>query len=94
MRKAGEEEITQAMTMGITFKGAKLRKPVEEKVGGVHFQHSGCKRRLRKRILPARRIITADFSRQMSSRILHRLNNRLCAILKPVRRNRILLSRK
>ena len=32
MRKAGEEEITQAITMGITFKGAKLRKPVEEKV--------------------------------------------------------------
>ena len=33
MRKAGEEEITQAMTVGITFKGAKLKtNPTEEKV--------------------------------------------------------------
>ena len=33
MRKAAEEEITQAMTVGITFKGAKLKaKPTEEKV--------------------------------------------------------------
>lgn len=33
MRKAAEEEITQAMTVGITFKGAKLKaKPAEEKV--------------------------------------------------------------
>jgi hypothetical protein len=33
MRKAAEEEITQAMTTGITFKGAKLKaKPAEEKV--------------------------------------------------------------
>ena len=33
MRIAAEEEITQAMTVGITFKGAKLKaKPTEEKV--------------------------------------------------------------
>ena len=33
MRKAAEEEITQAMTVGITFKGAKLKaKPTEEKI--------------------------------------------------------------
>ena len=33
MRKADDEEITQAMTSGIVFKGAKLKtKPTEEKV--------------------------------------------------------------
>ena len=33
MRKADDEEITQAMTSGIVFKGAKLKtKPQEEKV--------------------------------------------------------------
>ena len=33
MRKADDEEITQAMTSGIVFKGAKLKtKPTEDKV--------------------------------------------------------------
>lgn len=31
-RNVSDEEITIAMTTGITFKGAKLRKPQEEKV--------------------------------------------------------------
>ena len=31
-RNVSDEEITTAMTTGITFKGAKLRKPQEEKV--------------------------------------------------------------
>lgn len=31
-RNVSEDEITTAMTVGITFKGAKLRKPTEEKV--------------------------------------------------------------
>ena len=31
-RNVSDEEITTAMTTGITFKGAKLRKPLEEKV--------------------------------------------------------------
>lgn len=31
-RHVSEEEITTAMTVGITFKGSKLRKPQEEKV--------------------------------------------------------------
>ncbi|MCF0235725.1 MAG: hypothetical protein HUK09_03265 [Bacteroidaceae bacterium] len=31
-RNVSEEEITTAMMTGITFKGAKLRKPVEAKV--------------------------------------------------------------
>ena len=31
-RNDSDEEITTAMTTGITFKGAKLRKPQEEKV--------------------------------------------------------------
>lgn len=29
-RKASDEEITQAMTVGITFKGAKLKKPAND----------------------------------------------------------------
>lgn len=33
MRKAGEEEVNVAMTTGIVFKGAKLKKkPAEEKI--------------------------------------------------------------